>query len=114
MDMYMNKLVIGIPLLVIGFITYFLSPIYDALGLLTFVNTIVYGAGQGLVASGFDLKKLRLMPLTGCRDSFIVLLLFPILLCFPGVGYTYEIIVGLTLGLFLASNVSQDTESIKE
>jgi len=113
MDMHMNKLAIGISLLVIGFITYFLSPIYDAVGLLTLASTIVYGAGQGLVASSIDFEKPSLISFTNSRDSFLVLLLFPIFLHFPGVGYTFMVTMGLVIGLFAVSFASKNTESIK-
>lgn len=110
MDMHMNRLAIGIPLLAIGFAVYYLSSIYGAGELEILVSTIVYGAGQGLAASSINFEKPGLIPLR-CRDSFIVLLLFPIFLYFPGVGYTVDVMMGLVLGLFIASNASRDTES---
>ena len=110
MDLHMNRLAIGIPLLAIGLVFYYLSSIYGAGELEILVCTIVYGAGQGLVAGGINFEKPSFIPLR-CRDSFIVLLLFPIFLYFPGVGYTVVIIMGLVIGLFVASNASRDTES---
>lgn len=112
--MHMNKLVIGIPLLVIGFVVYYLSSIYGVGELEILVCTIVYGAGQGLAASGIDFEKPSCIPFTNFRDSFIVLLLFPIFLYFPGMGYTFVVITGLAIGLFAASLATQEIESPKE
>ena len=112
--MHMNKLAIGIPLLVIGFVVYYLSSIYGVGELEILVCTIVYGAGQGLVASGIDFEKPSCIPFTNSRDSFLVLLLFPIFLYFPGVGYTSVVIMGLTIGLLAVSFASKNTEAIKQ
>ena len=112
--MHMNRLAIGIPLLAIGFVVYYFSFIYGAGYLEILVCTIIYGAGQGLVASSINFEKPSLIPFTGSKDAFIVLLLFLFFLYFPGVGYTNMVIMGLVIGLFAASFASQNTESTKQ
>ena len=110
----MNKLVIGIPMLAIGFVIYLFSPAYGVGEPGAFIGTIFYGAGQGLVANRIDFKKIEDDAWLGSRDSFIVLLLFPIFLHFPQVGSATAVIWGLAIGLFAASYASQKNESIKE